>query len=194
VSSGDADARKGRCQNYAVFTRVYSFVFWIRDVVEQISGEIAGELEEKVPYPFAFRGPSETQLLVFGGLPREWENRVTSIDLLYASLTPNVLLTSLETAKGLISLNMSHVRLEGKGFQGPVILPLLNSFKLDLLRPELRIGRDRTFPETINEAYLKVGCKSEEYIESTRGITPKEYTNHDTVLHKYYVHEIRKVT
>jgi len=160
VSSGDPETDNGVCKNYAVFTRVYSFIFWIRDVVEEISGEIARDLHLNAPYPYAVRG-TETETVTFSGIPREWINRVTSLEIHYASLSTDTLLTALENARPIESINLRNVvLLNGINFERrTVVLPVLASFVLDILAgdevPFDTITPERTFPIEITESYLR---------------------------------------
>jgi len=154
VSSSDADASKGVCQGVAVFTRVYPFVFWIRDIIEGINGEAGRDLNQNVPYPYSVSG-NEIQLKLYQGLPKEWENRITSLTLRYAYATQGELLTSLESAQTLNSIKFQNVVLKMEETKKRLVLPLLTEFYLDLLRPDFKLGESRTFPQHLTESRIK---------------------------------------
>ncbi len=148
-----------------------------------MSGEIARELQQAAPYPFALRG-TQTQPAKFRSLPREWENRVTSLEVTRAVIEAGPLLQSLDYARTLTTLNLTGIELEGGvSFRGRVILPLLTSFTLDLLRPGFVAGKDRHFPEPITETYLRsLLFFDKDFDENRDNIVPPN-TNIDLSVH-----------
>jgi len=129
VSTGDPNLEDGLCQNYAVFTRVFQFIFWIRDVLEKISGENIRELASNSKYPYIQRG-SESIHSLLSPIPREWDNLVTSVELLYTEIDPDIFLQSLQYNGGISFMNLSHVKFTKK-IQERVVLPHLHTFILD---------------------------------------------------------------
>jgi len=90
-------------------------------------------LQEKVSFPFVLRG-RENDFKRYSGFPREWEHRVSSIDLSYVEIEPEVLFDSLDLASPLESLKLTSVKFLSANTAGRrVVLPNLKEFSLDLL-------------------------------------------------------------
>lgn len=111
-------------------------------------------MRQNVPYPYLFQG-TEVELRVYKDLPKEWENRITRLELHYAYTKLADVLNSLDYAKTLKSIRFSHVILEMGSSNGRLVLPLLSEFHLDMLYPELKIDDSRTLPQTISETTFK---------------------------------------
>jgi len=134
VSTGDSNSKLsgGVCRNHVVFTRVFQFIFWVRDVLERIHGEIIRELTASAKYPYILSG-TETTYAHFTPIPRQWDNLVTSIQIEYATIEPETLYQSLQQNAGLENLNLTQIRLMGELKTGTYfLLPHIKSFVLDI--------------------------------------------------------------
>jgi hypothetical protein len=75
---------------------------------------------------------SETLRGLFSVIPREWDNLITSIQLLHYDIKPELLFESLEHNRGLEFLNLNHVKFTDSLQARRAVLPNLKSFVLDL--------------------------------------------------------------
>lgn len=157
VSSGNKmKDENGACVKQAVFTRVFSFFGWIRDILEIINGEIIRELGINSPLPYTQQG-SEFQFNDITPIPRELENRITSMKLLYMNVDLDVLLNNLEHTRSIQHLNLSHIRMATVDFGSSrrrALLPHLKSFSMDLLNQKDLVEDVNNFIE-VKEEFIK---------------------------------------